>query len=1228
VASAFSSAFSAAFEVAPTAPPHVGSMAAVGGGDLTSGSWTLPAGWQAGDLAIMWWWVSGTTTKTLTPPGTVTQKHQVSPDNYGRLFIGYRWLQSGDTTFAWTSNSVAGGATVYGCDVFRGVAPGSGDPFTSQSGTPVAFAPERDPDLPAVTPAVANSTVWAIWGKNNDLNGTTPTPPTNYTSLSGAQTFAGNDAAAWTCYRSLAGGAGVAEDPGAWTALADAGTGNFKWTVALAPASASGDQEEPATAAQAAWTPGAATPAAGGVTVLPTAATAAWTPGAASGSVGAGGDQTVTPSTVGVAWTVRDATASTPGAQTATPTAASAVWSVRPASASTSGGAGGAQAVAPTAATVAWVVNAAVPSTPPPGEPEPVPGAGGLPKQPSLRVRFTLEPYPLVTPTVYRWGVEPLADAEFTEGRLTVDGYTDVERALSGSDGHYGGGTFSFTCRDDDRLLSGLLANLSTHFWLNREASLELLSLAGRLSGLAWRTMARGVLVDVQEQDDMTVRASLKDVLGSEFSALDLDRAVARVMITRTAFPNAPEAVVGQPYYIPFGEHSDKGQVDQNGKPAEKGMIPLRFLGWAAIGADGVATAFPGTAAWGFLRIDAQPVAGDTVTVGSTTLTFGSGVAIGADVDASRVNLAAAIDALAGVTAGIPDDLGGGPNTARTIVVKAEAVGVAGNSIALATSGTLPAFFHEGGIERTTLWGGADSQVMPPKLAAPTVTATVVGTPGTTPYRYSASAITANGETTAGPEFEVANGPAVLDATNYITISITPPASPNVPAGSVIGYRVLGRAQTSTHLAILNGGGTWANPETTYNDTGAASESGPGAPAVSTALIDIPDPANPGENVGAYAMFGGILGAVKINKLFFSDVGGGGATKEEPKRITLPQESVAELLTPFKDDGTPNPRWPHANPWVTRDGIDSTLVYLQGPRAQDAIDGRVTIAANLCGYDPSGRLTGNVVDDAFLALQVFLNEFVLKNGGEGYRSGAFGPLVTFADGTPILRTSAFTAAQATSAVLMADGGGTGGYKSAWCISDPNLTLRQFLQQFCLTFGCFIGVNEHWQVYPVLLDDTADPLATGKPYREDYEILHLSAPRRAWNEIVNKINYQFDWDTDGKRFRYPPQELTMEASRDGYKGAWKEQDIKGTCTRHATTMLDAQQRRLWRLRYVPTYWTWEVDIRGVEQQLGGIALLTHSLYGLVNHPVMVTRTRFSPLTNRVTLTGLDISRIAA
>jgi hypothetical protein len=200
--------------------------------DPLSGDWTLPVGWADGDKAFFWWYVPGTGgTKTVTAGAGVTEK--VNAFNAGgTLFVGWRDLESGDTTFGWTSSSLGSADTIWGVDVFRGLP--AGDPFIGTV-VPTYTSPQDNPDPPAVTPLVDDSLVWTIFGKNENLDSWPPTPPSGYTLAGGATTFLGFDATAATAYKIVSGGASVSEDPGAWTVAVSAGSSNTMLTLAAAP---------------------------------------------------------------------------------------------------------------------------------------------------------------------------------------------------------------------------------------------------------------------------------------------------------------------------------------------------------------------------------------------------------------------------------------------------------------------------------------------------------------------------------------------------------------------------------------------------------------------------------------------------------------------------------------------------------------------------------------------------------------------------------------------------------------------------------------------------------------------------------------------------------------------------------------------------------------------------------------------------------------------------------
>jgi hypothetical protein len=203
----------------------------------TSGSFTLPTGWQPGDFAIFVWYTYANT-KTFTPPSGITQKYQTAPAGYGRLYIGYRVLQSGDSSFSWSSSNVANSTTVWITSVFRNV--DVDNPWDNDSGPPVTFTDRVNPDPPAVATLTDNAVVYCVFGKRNDY--TSITPPSGYTNSGSGSSTAGVDASAGTAYKTKT-PAGY-EDPGAWTLGGGATSDDGQvWTGALRPASSNPEEK-------------------------------------------------------------------------------------------------------------------------------------------------------------------------------------------------------------------------------------------------------------------------------------------------------------------------------------------------------------------------------------------------------------------------------------------------------------------------------------------------------------------------------------------------------------------------------------------------------------------------------------------------------------------------------------------------------------------------------------------------------------------------------------------------------------------------------------------------------------------------------------------------------------------------------------------------------------------------------------------------------------------------
>lgn len=212
---------------------HVGSQTGQTGNGSTSGNWDLTGiSFQQDDVAVCWYYVRDGTGITFTEPASVTQRTDTGTSTNGKIFVGHRVLQTGDTTFGWTASGPAGGATgdttIWGMSVFRGV--DTTTPFDVADAGPNTTS-GINPDPAAITPTNANTCIVCIFGKNDDY--TSITDPTNYSAGSQGSSTSGADGSAALAYRILTGGAGASENPAAWS-LGGGAAGNAGYVVTMA----------------------------------------------------------------------------------------------------------------------------------------------------------------------------------------------------------------------------------------------------------------------------------------------------------------------------------------------------------------------------------------------------------------------------------------------------------------------------------------------------------------------------------------------------------------------------------------------------------------------------------------------------------------------------------------------------------------------------------------------------------------------------------------------------------------------------------------------------------------------------------------------------------------------------------------------------------------------------------------------------------------------------------
>lgn len=184
-------------------------------------------------------------------------------------------------------------------------------------------------------------------------------------------------------------------------------------------------------------------------------------------------------------------------------------------------------------------------------------------------------------PVIVRAARRPLPDADrFMAGLVTA--WDPIRRELSDDQGAPRMSTGGVTLNDDiGGELRGAMAENPQRFVTRTEASVQVLSQTGRAAGLDWRFLLRGrvdeAAVAIERngvQRRRQVRMSFVDVLAPYY-----DRYINDRLFLRSNFPDIDRAIENTPIPLVIGEISDAGAEDINGDPAEKGMVPLVYVG-------------------------------------------------------------------------------------------------------------------------------------------------------------------------------------------------------------------------------------------------------------------------------------------------------------------------------------------------------------------------------------------------------------------------------------------------------------------------------------------------------------------------------------------------------------------------------------------------------------------------------------------------------------------------
>ncbi len=199
-------------------------------------------------------------------------------------------------------------------------------------------------------------------------------------------------------------------------------------------------------------------------------------------------------------------------------------------------------------------------------------------KQPFVRVTMLWDNVETGDVDTLRWSTRPLADrGAFAEGRVLQ--MSSVKRTASTPDGDYDIASGDVLLTDADGLFRGRMADRLTQYPTAREMYWEVLSDQRRaIDPTDWRSLWRGRVSDLKNEVGRKTRITVADAIGSHFSGFDLEKSLG-VRITDGLFPNVGEKAKNRILPIVIGEHSDVGLVDENGNPADKGLLPVVDVG-------------------------------------------------------------------------------------------------------------------------------------------------------------------------------------------------------------------------------------------------------------------------------------------------------------------------------------------------------------------------------------------------------------------------------------------------------------------------------------------------------------------------------------------------------------------------------------------------------------------------------------------------------------------------
>lgn len=273
-----------------------------------------------------------------------------------------------------------------------------------------------------------------------------------------------------------------------------------------------------------------------------------------------------------------------------------------------------------------------------------------------------------------------------------------------------------------------------------------------------------------------------------------------------------------------------------------------------------------------------------------------------------------------------------------------------------------------------------------------------------------------------------------------------------------------------------------------------------------------------------------------------------------------------------------HPSWPGPDRFIAIDGWDTTILYVRvgSSLLTEHRDGTAIIRVNACATEDIGDGYGSTITQAGRVVQHVVTELVFND----HQSGTWAGIPLYADGVPIVRSSAFLAAET---MQVARVGGTG-YTARIALVEPT-TLRTLIQNIVQSFGLHLGINQHGQVVCGHYDDSVDTTVGYPHYKDIREIVGNIRVEPRTRELENRIPHQWDYRPETRAYNVINQVAVNETSIADYLGKPRTGQLRSLpYAADQLTVDDVMQRLLLLGAYVREWAEVPVSIVGFDNDV--------------------------------------------